>query len=255
MGRRARVHRPEDFGRYDPINHALYIDREPHVAPGIPSQPITLKVGAKGRLNAVLESRDAEILSMAVEKGGVPMEEPLTRHDRTRKMVPRPEDFGRYDPLSSTLVFSTADGSQHNVRVGDNGRLRSVLESGVIDGREAQQFGLPPPETYKGKAPRLLEMDPGSFNPLPHQLVSPRASPRDKPVKGDGARRAVRLASASLSPRRNPLNHRLEPLNHPLGMGRQPHSSRTSPVLSIELSNFQIVQRLPVPVALPQECR
>ena len=82
MGRRARVHRPEDFGRYDPINHALYIDREPHVAPGIPSQPITLKVGAKGRLNAVLESRDAEILSMAVEKGGVPMEEPLTRHDR-----------------------------------------------------------------------------------------------------------------------------------------------------------------------------
>ena len=63
------------------------------------------------------------------------------------------------------------------------------------------------------------------------------------------------MGKEPLSPRRNPLNHRLEPLNHPLGMGRQPHSSRTSPVLSIELSNFQIVQRLPVPVALPQECR
>ena len=112
------------------------------------SEPIALRVGDRGRLHAVLHSSDDHVHEyMHSKRGmGLPEAEPVTeRHEHHRKHVMRAEKFGRYDPISSSLAFQKADGTEHRIRVGDNGRLRSVLESGVVSSREAQDIGLPPP--------------------------------------------------------------------------------------------------------------
>jgi hypothetical protein len=103
MPGRARAPRPEDFGRYDPTTHTLLIDRQATVPAGHPSHPIALRVGEKGRLNAVLASHDAEVLSRAA-KAGVPMQEPLTAHDRHKGHVHRPEQFGRCAARSANTL-------------------------------------------------------------------------------------------------------------------------------------------------------
>ena len=113
----------------------------------------------------------------------------------------------RYDPISSSLAFTSHDGSEHTVRVGDNGRLRAVLESGYVNSKEARDIGLPIPEAYKGK--RNREADPGRFNPLTHQYEV-GASPRDF-SRSSGRNRGP--MGTSLSPRLNPLTQKLDPLN------------------------------------------
>ena len=148
---RGPVPRPESFGRYDPINHSLLIDVPSPVPPGSKHAPIGIKVGNKGRLHAVLDSHDKEVLDRA-KQAGVPMSEPLAaRHEYHKGHVKRKEDFGRFDPISAQLTFQKSDGSEHTVRVGDNGRLRAVFESGHVDSSEARAIGLPEPERYKGK--------------------------------------------------------------------------------------------------------
>ena len=206
---RGRAPRPEDFGRYDPVTHTLLIDREPGaVKPGHPSNPISLRVGNRGRLHAVLDSHDDTILRKA-KMAGVPMQEPIqAQHEHHKGHINRPENFGRYDPISSSLAFTKADGSEHTVRVGDNGRLRAVLESGHVDSREARDIGLPPPEAYKGRAKPAA--DPGWFNPLTHQYdIS--SSPRD--FARNSGRRTITLNAKSLTPRLNPLTQKLDPLH------------------------------------------
>lgn len=203
---RGRAPRAEDFGRYDPVTHTLIIDREAEVPPGHPHNPIALRVGERGRLHAVLASHDTEVLSRA-QHAGVPMHEPLSAtHEHHRGHVQRPEQFGRYDPISSALAFTGADGSERTVKVGDNGRLRAVLESGYVGSSEAREIGLPVPETYKGK--RSREADPGMFNPLTHKY-NVGSSPRDF-ARSSGRRNPV---GTSLTPRMNPLTQKLDPIN------------------------------------------
>ena len=66
---RGRAPRPEDFGRYDPTTHTLIIDREASVPPGHPHSPIALRGGERGRLHAVLDSHDNDILQRAARAG------------------------------------------------------------------------------------------------------------------------------------------------------------------------------------------
>lgn len=119
----------------------------------------------------------------------------------------------RYDPITSTLSLPTHGGIEQNVRVGDAGRLRAVLEAGVLDEREAKQLGLPQVETLKGKGRSLLITDPGqAFNPLTHEYASPYASPRES-LKVSG-RKCMSLGSGTaLTPRLNPLTSKLDPIN------------------------------------------
>ena len=142
--------------------------------------------------------------------GGVPMQEPISaRHEHHKGHVARPELFGRYDPISSSLAFSGTDGMEHTIRVGDNGRLRSVLESGYVGDKEARSIGLPPPEAYKGRAKPAA--DPGFFNPLTHEY-NVDSSPRDA-KRNSGRRSAHPHMGTSLTPRLNPLTAKLDPLN------------------------------------------
>ena len=68
----------------------------------------------------------------------------------------------RYDPIASTLCFTNANGTEHTVKVGENGRLRAVLESGAVDSQEARDIGLPPPEPQRrGGARNKLPPRPG----------------------------------------------------------------------------------------------
>ena len=167
---RGPVPRPESFGRYDPINHSLLIDVPSPVPPGSKHAPIGIKVGNKGRLHAVLDSHDKEVLDRA-KQAGVPMSEPLAaRHEYHKGHVKRKEDFGRFDPISAQLTFQKSDGSEHTVRVGDNGRLRAVFESGHVDSSEARAIGLPEPERYKGKGVNTL--DHGHFNVCVHMQAA-----------------------------------------------------------------------------------
>ena len=167
---RGPVPRPESFGRYDPINHSLLIDVPSPVPPGLKHAPIGIKVGNKGRLHAVLDSHDKEVLDRA-KQAGVPMSEPLAaRHEYHKGHVKRKEDFGRFDPISAQLTFQKSDGSEHTVRVGDNGRLRAVFESGHVDSSEARAIGLPEPERYKGKGVNTL--DHGHFNVCVHMQAA-----------------------------------------------------------------------------------
>jgi len=206
---RGAVQRPEDFGRYDPVSHVLLIDRKSAVPPGYPEAPLALSVGERGRLHAVLASHDEDVLSRAFQSG-VPRNEPAdAQHEHHRRNVQRPEKFGRYDPISSTLYFRKSDGAETNVHVGDNGRLRSVLESGAVDSREARELGLPPPETYRGRS--RANVDQGQFNPLTHEYTS-GSSPRDF-SKMQGRRPIREPMRSNLTPRINPLTHRLDPIN------------------------------------------
>lgn len=153
--------RPEGFGRYDPITHTLFIDQKKanQPPPGVPSSPVALRVGNKGRLHAVLHSNDADVIGMA-QKAGVPMEEPLSaRHETGRKHAPRAEKFG--------------NGDSHSAQPAS--RLRKALESG-IDADEAQAMGLPPTETFRGRS--RPSADPGFYNPLTHDYAM-SATPRD----------------------------------------------------------------------------
>lgn len=188
----------------------LLIDRESAVPPGHPEAPIALKVGNKGRLHAVLASHDEDVLAMAF-KQGVPHQEPVNlQHEHHRRNVARPEKFGRYDPITSSLAFNKSDGTEISVRVGDNGRLRSVFESGEVDAKEAKNLGLPPPETYKGRA-KPVGADAGHFNPLTHEY-QPGASQRDT-AKAEGRRSIRDAARATMTPRMNPLNHKIDAHN------------------------------------------
>ena len=94
------------------------------------------------------------------------------------------------------------------MQVGDNGRLRAVLESGHVGGKEARDIGLPQPEAYKGK--RTREADPGFFNPLTHSY-STNSSPRDT-MRASGRNPGV-LRNIGLSPRLNPVTQELDPIN------------------------------------------
>ena len=231
---RGRAPRPEDFGRYDPTTHTLIIDREPGVPPGHPHSPIALRVGERGRLHAVLDSHDDDILQRAA-RAGVPMSEPVTEmHEHHKRVVARPERFGRYDPISSSLAFRKGDGSEHTVKVGDNGRLRAVLESGMVDSREARAIGLPAPETYKGKA--KPGGDPGWFNPLTHEY-NIDSSPRD--FARSSGRRPPSLGN-SLTPRLNPLTQKLDPLNS------TPASLRVYDPRVLHPQDLHIVPRPPI---------
>ena len=209
-----KVPRPQDFGRYDPLTHTLVLDREATVPPGHTVHPLALKVGEKGRLHAVLASHDSEVLARA-QKAGVPMHEPFSEtHEHHKGRPKRPEQFGRYDPISSSLAFKKADGSEHTVRVGDNGRLRAVLESGAVDERQAREIGLPMPEAYKGKA--KPPNDPGWFNPLTHEY-NVNSSPRDF-ARTQGRRTTSSMPTfvtktGIVSPRINPLTQKLDPIN------------------------------------------
>ena len=195
--------------RYDPVTHVLLIDRKSSVPPGYHDPPLALTVGERGRLHAVLASNDDEVLEKAFQSG-VPRFEPATElHEHHRRNVARPEKIGRYDPISSSLAFRKSDGTDLNIHVGDNGRLRSLLESGAVDSQEARDMGLPPPETYRGKASR--HGDPGHFNPLTHQY-SVNSTPRDT-SKAMGRRPLREPMRHTLTPRINPLTHKLDPLN------------------------------------------
>ena len=162
MGRGTNT-RTENFGRYDPVNHLLLIDRDEYIKPGVTSHPIAISVSEKGRLHSVLHCNDEDVLSRA-RRSGVPMVEPATQtHEHHRRNVARPDKFGRYDPLTSSLTFQTQDGAQHSVRVGDKGRLRSVFESGKIDRGTAKELGLPPPPPASGRR-KPTSMDDTSNN-------------------------------------------------------------------------------------------
>lgn len=192
------------------MTHMLLIDRESSVPPGYQEAPIALKVGGKGRLHAVLASHDDDVLAMAFKRG-VPTAEPVNlQHEHHRRNVARPEKFGRYDPITSSLAFHKSDGTEVNVRVGDNGRLRSVFESGAVDSKEARQLGLPPPEAYKGRA-KPVGADAGFFNPLTHEYHS-GASARDT-AKAEGRRSIRDAARATLTPRINPVNQKIDAHN------------------------------------------
>ena len=215
---RGPVPRPESFGRYDPINHSLLIDVPSPVPPGSKHAPIGIKVGNKGRLHAVLDSHDKEVLDRA-KQAGVPMSEPLAaRHEYHKGHVKRKEDFGRFDPISAQLTFQKSDGSEHTVRVGDNGRLRAVFESGHVDSSEARAIGLPEPERYKGKGVNTL--DHGHFNPLTHAYeTGARARDNKHPHTSGGKKtwtvdRAASLTPRSnLTPRFNMMTHNLDTVN------------------------------------------
>jgi len=252
--RRGRAPRPEDFGRYDPTTHTLLIDqvapgipKDPgygsqrsfhHNPPGQPAEPFALRVGERGRLHAVLDSHDEYILGRA-HQAGVPMRESsLESHEHHKGHVNRPENFGRYDPISSSLAFKKPDGSEHTVRVGDKGRLRSVLESGAIDERSAREIGLPVPETYKGKAQH--PGDPGHFNPLTHKY-SQDSTPRDfsKYTAGRRTNSTMTATSTVLSPRLNPLTQLPDPLNS------TPASMRVYDSRVMHPRDFNVVMRSP----------
>ena len=156
----------------------------------------------------MLESHDNEVLQRAAASV-VPKNEPLsTQHAHQKCHVPRPEHFRRYDPISSSLAFTKADGGEQTILVGNNGRLRAVLESGVVESREARDIGLPPPETYRGKAKQTP--NPGHFNPLTHEYHID-SSPRDS-ARNSG-KKTVTMKAGSLTPRLNPLTQRLDPIN------------------------------------------
>ena len=116
--------RAENFGRYDPITHTLFVDHNDRGPPGYPSNAVAIKVGNRGRLHAVLSNNDKELRERAA-RSGVPDHEPIDKtHPEMRRSVPRPEKFGRYDPISSTLTVKGGDGRETAVRVGDEGRLK-----------------------------------------------------------------------------------------------------------------------------------
>lgn len=203
---RGSTQRAENFGRYDPVNHMLIVDRKSSVPPGYPEPPIAIAVGNKGRLHAVLTSHNDEVLEKAF-KSGVPREEPVNlQHELHRRNVARPEKFGRYDPITSSLAFHKTDGTEVNVRVGDNGRLRSVFESGQVDSKEARDLGLPPPENYKGKA--QYHSGKGNFNPLTHEYQS-GATPRDS-SKSEGRRSIREPHSRTVKPNMNPVTQSVD---------------------------------------------
>lgn len=206
---RGREARAEDFGRYDPVTHTLLIDRKEQVPLGRPKEPIALAVGPEGRLNAVLKSRDQELITHALQCGAPPVEPDSVRHAMRRHTVDHPEKLGRYDPISSTLRFEGWDGD-HSVRVGQAGRLRAILDSGFVDKHDAKALGLPGPFPIESKR-TAGEFDPGFFNPLTHEYHS-SSSPRDR--TNLGGRRTVCIQGAkALSPRLNPLTLRLDPIN------------------------------------------
>lgn len=139
--------RPERFGRYDPVTHQLTVDAREHSGAMMPpgSPPITLHVGERGRLQAVL---DAGLVGGGAQLGlsrtaladhvrdGKHEGEGMWSHGKQH--IPRNEEFGRYDPLTSTLTFTHAGtDAEETVRVGDQGRLRSVLESGKLSRGDA----------------------------------------------------------------------------------------------------------------------
>jgi hypothetical protein len=228
------IHALSPCRRYDPVTHTLLIDSLEKKPPGHPNAPIALRVGEKGRLHAVLNSHDDEVLSRAAQSG-VPNAEPTSaQHEHHKKHVSRAENFGRYDPISSSLRFKNIDGTEHTVRVGDNGRLRSVLESGVVSPREAQTLGLPQPEAYKGR--KSARTDPGWFNPLTHEYNS-QATPRDY-SKAEG-KRPVFAPSHALTPRMNPLTLKLDPLSS-TAAAMQLHDPRR-----LQAAEFRILPRAP----------
>lgn len=204
-----RTQRSEDFGRYDPVNHVLLIDRTEKVDPGVPSAPIAISVGQQGRLHSVLHCNDDDVLKRAA-RSGVPMvETAMQTREHHRRNVARPEKFGRYDPLTASLTFRIADGSEHRVKVGDRGRLRSVFESGKMDRASAKELGLPPPPPVSGRRNNPAPM--AAYNPFTLEYsTSANSTPRDSP-RMEG-KRTVGMEQ-SLTPRFNPLTQHVDRLN------------------------------------------
>jgi len=149
--------RPEDFGRYDPITHTLFIDR-PSRTPG-EGKPLGIHVGAEGRLRAVLGSGVAPP-QRTWHKGYIPRLEGETG----KHHVPRHEDLGRYDPIASRLTFQT-DNGETSIRVGAGGRLHAALASGKIQQKDAAKMGITPEEFSRSKA-QISSNEGRNFNPL-----------------------------------------------------------------------------------------
>ena len=128
--------RPEKFGRYDPVTHTLYVDAKAHAGPSATGKPLALAVGNQGRLQAVI---DAGLVPSKTGANTLGLGE-TAMHDHIqhgpsghhgKHHVFRKEDFGCYDPISSTLAFKVNENEgEYTIKVGDRGRLRSVLESG-----------------------------------------------------------------------------------------------------------------------------
>ena len=89
MGR-GQTTRSENFGRYDPVNHLLLLDRTEQVKAGVPSAPLALAVGNQGRLHAVLHCNDNEVLARAARSGIPLLETPMHAREHQRRNVVRP---------------------------------------------------------------------------------------------------------------------------------------------------------------------
>jgi len=155
--------RPERFGRYDPVMHQLIVDAQAHHgSEGRGAPPIVLQVSERGRLAAVI---DAGLLGedraqTAFNKIGLQREalgdhirdvkhelEGLAAHGKHH--VARNEDFGRYDPITSTIAFQPIGcEAEETIKVGDKGRLRTVLESGKLSKADAASIGMGWKEMY-----------------------------------------------------------------------------------------------------------
>ena len=142
------------------MTHTLILDR-PNQVPG-QGGPINLRVGAEGRLRAVLEAGILPPVQTAVLRHKASNNR-QDFHDTGKHHVSRHEDLGRYDPISSTLTFKSEVGGEHSIKVGAGGRLHAALASGKVTAKDAMTMGITPEEYRLGRAQTA---NPETFNPI-----------------------------------------------------------------------------------------
>lgn len=192
-GARAKAHGQifvaEKFGRYDPIRSVLKLDN-------LGSAPVEVKVGSEGRLKAVLLSPNVNPEKLV---GADALHATAARSAR-KKEEARREHFGRYDPVTHTLAIKVPEspgaplpdsGPEMRLPVGDKGRLRTVLDSGLLSPQQAQaSVSLADRAAVtkelrnnsKGSRPRRESF--GRYDPLSHTLAF-NPNPQDKSGKNE----------------------------------------------------------------------